>query len=97
MSQRHRPQRRFRNRLPLAADPFPVLMALAVNLEIERPKLMARVEGGMPGEGTRRLRSTLDYNSPVQFLKGRDVAQQEGPLLVRTPSLGGRRTEGRSP
>jgi hypothetical protein len=61
MSHRHRPQRRFWHQFRLAADPFPSLMAIAVNLEIERPKLTASGDGGMPGEGTRRLRYTLDY------------------------------------
>jgi hypothetical protein len=61
MSQRQRLQHRFRRQFHLAADHFPVLMALAVTLEIVRPKLTARVEGGMPGEGTRRLRFTLGY------------------------------------
>lgn len=79
MSHRHRPQRRLRNRFRLAADHFPVLMALAVNLEIERPKLTARVEGGMPGEGTRRLRSTLAYPQ-LQFLKDWGAVLPEGRL-----------------
>ena len=66
MSHRLRPQRRFWHRFRLAADPFPALMALAVNLEIEKPKLTARGVGGMLGKGTkgtRRLRYTLDYTS----------------------------------
>jgi len=61
MSHRLRLQRRFWHRFRLAADPFATLMALAVNLEIKRSKLTARGDGGMPGEGTRRLRYTLDY------------------------------------
>jgi hypothetical protein len=61
MSHRHRPRRRFWHQFRLAADPFPALMALAVNLVIERPKLTARGDGGIPSEGTRRLRFSLDY------------------------------------
>jgi hypothetical protein len=71
-------------------------MALAVYLKTERPKLTASVEGGMPGEGIRQLRSTLD-DTPVQFMKDRGAAQQEGRRVARTQSGGGSKTEERLP
>jgi hypothetical protein len=70
MSHRHRLQRRFWHQFRLAADPSPALTALADSLEIEPLKLTARDGGGMPLEGTRRLRDTIDrLHALVQFLK----------------------------
>jgi hypothetical protein len=91
MRHRHRPQRRLRHQFRLAAEHFSVLLALAVYLETERPKSTASVEGGMRREGIRQLRSILD-DTPVQFMKDWGAAQQEGRLVARTHSRGGRET-----